>query len=139
MTFERDLERMIAAYIAAALFSTSDESGGVPLDHNYDVDDVSAETRDAMAADCFPFLAAPNVLALIEDADNGLHFYAHGGTFSRAGHDLWFTRNGHGVGFWEPEWQAAVDPNGDLDKAARAMGGYDLYVSDDREVCGHGG
>lgn len=112
---------------------------GEPLDRNCSGDDISAETLDAMAADCFSFLAAPHVLDKIEAADNARAFHAHGGAYSQAGHDLWFTRNGHGVGFWEPEWQAEVDPNGDLDKAARAMGGYDLYVSDDREVCGHGG
>lgn len=26
------------------------------------------------------------------------------GCASRAGHDLWLTRNGHGAGFWDGDW-----------------------------------
>jgi hypothetical protein len=99
--FESALNVLIAAYIEAALWSSE-------LDANYSADDISGETLVAMAADCFTFLAAPHVLAAISAADSRHAFQAHGGAWSEAGHDLWFTRNGHGVGFWESEWTAAI-------------------------------
>lgn len=48
-------------------------------------------------------------------------------TGSNAGHDFWFTRRGHGVGFWEHDTPAA----GRLGKAAKAAGDIDLYLGDD--------
>ena len=32
---------------------------------------------------------------------NKSHYYFPDGTIEQAGYDFWFTRNGHGVGFWD--------------------------------------
>ena len=48
-----DLEDFVDSYIEAALWSTndeSDESGGEPLDQNYDSSDIAEETEDEMVA-----------------------------------------------------------------------------------------
>ena len=51
---------------------------------------------------------------------------------SEAGADFWFTRNGHGVGYWDgdyPEPQATR-----LDDASKRFGEVWLYVGDDGQL-----
>lgn len=45
-----------------------------------------------------------------------------------AGHDLWLTRNGHGVGFWD---RGAKDVGDRLTEAAHALGSRSTYINDD--------
>ena len=49
---------------------------------------------------------------------------------SRAGHDFWLTRNGHGAGFWDRD-ELAEDVREKLSLAARRTGERDLYLGDD--------
>jgi hypothetical protein len=47
---------------------------------------------------------------------------------SRAGHDFWLTRNGHGAGFWDGDWDSPL-PEGcplvdDCDKPYDSVGDY---------------
>lgn len=44
----------------------------------------------------------------------------------RAGHDLWLTRNGHGVGFWDGDWPEPLAEI--LTDSAHRLGPVDLYV-----------
>ncbi len=48
----------------------------------------------------------------------------------QAGRDLWYTRNGHGVGFWDREtlWGEAQAER--LTEKAKALGQSDIYVGD---------
>lgn len=46
------------------------------------------------------------------------------GDLDRAGADFWFTRNGHGVGFWDGDWE-----NGDaLTALAKSFGDLDTLI-----------
>lgn len=119
------LETMIAAYIECAIWSSSDnvdDSGGEPLDANYDASDLSPDARVTMEADCKSFYEDPSnadALALWDD--------------SQAGHDFWLTRNGHGAGFWD-RYCGDTDESraGDLlTKASKPYGEVDLYIGDD--------
>ena len=98
-----EMDEFTAAYIEAALWSTndeSDESGGVPLDENYGVEDIDEETYQRMVADCRKF-----------QAENAADIATYDGDYSpeeMAGHDFWLTRNGHGCGFWDGCWQEEV-------------------------------
>ena len=49
-------------------------------------------------------------------------------SWDQFGHDLWFTRNGHGVGFWDRDLGQLGDT---LTDHASAMGPVDTYVGDD--------
>lgn len=128
---EKTIDEALAHYVEAALFSANDESderGGVPLDSNYTADDIDPDTLAAMRDDVAQFLR--------ENWDDIQTWPGNGpeGTTAtqQAGHDLWFTRNGHGVGFWEPEWPK---PAGDrLDAAAKQLGECWLYVGDDGRI-----
>jgi hypothetical protein len=125
-----ETESFIAAYIAAMLWAemdNADETGGSPLDANYDREDLDARSAERIKADCVRFLAIEGVVQAIRDGDN--RGPQGSGPFEMAGHDFWLTRNGHGAGFWDGDWP---DPHGTtLDKAARTFAQCDVIVADD--------
>jgi hypothetical protein len=109
-----ELDSFVAAYIEAALWSSTDDDGE-PLDSGaYDLAD---ETREAMTADCEAFLN--EWASTIEAADLSIE---------QAGHDFWLSRNGHGAGFFD---RGLGDFGDMLQEAAQKAGEIDLYVGDD--------
>jgi len=116
-----DLDDFTQGYIVCALWSSTDESrddGGDPMDDNYGPDDLAPCASAKMIADCQAFQMA-----------QWDHLLVNGQDWSRAGHDFWLTRNGHGAGFWDGDWpepQAAT-----LTAASTAYGECNLYVGDD--------
>jgi hypothetical protein len=112
------------AYVECALWSTNDESdeqGGEPLDRNYDVRNIEPETLARMAEDCQEFQRQAGE-AIVSD-------------LARAGHDFWLTRNGHGAGFWDGDWEEQIGEQ--LTKLSEGFGEFDLYVTDDGQVAGY--
>ncbi len=113
------LDSFTHGYLTAALFSTNDESddsGGNPLDDNYGIADFAPEALEKAQRDCARFQS--------ENAKD-----LEGFDEAEAGGDFWFTRCGHGVGFWDgdyPEPQAAR-----LTKACKKFGEVWLTVGDD--------
>ena len=111
------------AYVDCALWSSTDnadESGGEPLDKNYDVRDIDDASLSVMGEDCDDFVA----FCEREGIDLSV------GDDEQNGHDFWLTRNHHGAGFWDHGYA-----NGDaLTKAAHSFGSVDLYVGDDRKI-----
>lgn len=106
------------AYIETALWSSmdeSDEQGGEPLDANYGIDDIAPETLARTIADCEAFQLA--------------HADAISDELELAGHDFWLTRNGHGAGFWDGDWEDEIGKR--LTEASDVYGSVDLYVGDD--------
>jgi hypothetical protein len=94
-----ELDAFTRSYVETALWSSLDESneqGGEPLDANYTIDDIAPETLNEMCAHCAEFQRLYGALFLGREA--------------RAGHDFWLTRNGHGAGFWDGDWQQVYQP-----------------------------
>lgn len=119
-----DVQSMLDAYIECALWTSThegDESGGVPLDENYDREDIAPNTHARMRED---------VKSFAEE-----HVKEIGGEWIRAGHDFWLTRNGHGAGFWYGDWPEKIGET--LTKASKVYGSAYLYVGDDGKVHGH--
>lgn len=112
------MDPFTTAYIEAALWSSTDESdeqGGEPLDANYGLDDIAPETLASILNDCEAFQ---------QD-----HAEDIGSEPERAGHDFWLTRNGHGAGFWDGDWDDDIGQR--LTDASDVYGSVDLYVGDD--------
>lgn len=110
-----DADTFAAAYKEAAIFADcgpDNETEGLAW---------AEETEARFSRDAAAFYAA-------HEADIHAYEYATG---SNAGHDLWFTRRGHGCGYWEHAGNPAADR---LDAAARALGNLDLYAGDDGKV-----
>jgi hypothetical protein len=122
-----DIEKVLKHYIVAALWSSNDEStpeGGELLDKNFDESDIDEGTLEKMRED---------VTRFVNENHKALSTWSGEQTMieEQAGHDFWFDRNGHGVGFWEPEWG---DVGEQLSKSATKFGEVFLFVNDDGKI-----
>lgn len=130
--FDDNIERFdefTLAYIECALWSTNDESneaGGDPLEDNYGPEDIAGETLETMLADCKRF-QEENADDIDDGPDDGDY-----NSWERAGHDFWLTRNGHGAGFWDGDWEEAAGER--LTEASKAFGEVYLYVGDNGTI-----
>jgi len=90
--------------------------------------DLAPEALVAIVADCKRFQER-HALVLAEA-------YAREDYESeQAGRDFWYTRNGHGVGFWEREQlKGEVDLGESLTLTANAYRETDSYLGDDGKV-----
>lgn len=116
--FDDVLADFVTAYIECAMWSSndeSDESGGHPLDANYSGDDLAPSTLSRIEYDCCKFLEY--VHALVSDDP------------VQAGHDFWLTRNGHGAGFCDGDWEE--DVGNALTRVSKQFGVAEWYVGDD--------
>jgi hypothetical protein len=125
---EFDLNEMVQDYVVAALWSTNDDDQE-PLDRNHDHDEIEPESFARMTADCKAFVERvsvelPFVLELAQPGD--------------LGNDFWFTRNHHGVGFWDGDWdwfdRDGIDVGRRLTDIAQKFKETNLYVGDDGKV-----
>ena len=111
------MDTFTTAYLEAIEF-TDFHSDNEELQNS---DGLSPDLLASIEADCAAFQEA-NADALDEAYDE------HGFTLAQAGHDFWFTRNGHGAGFWD-RGLGAVGTR--LSNAARVYGACELYAGDD--------
>jgi len=130
---EWQLDEFVNGYIGAAFWSSNDESdetGGQPMDANYDASDLAASSLESIRRDCARFIEANKldlelfVAALPRGSSDD-------GPWSLAGYCFWLNRNGHGTGFWDRGVGAIGDR---LSTACEKFGPSDLCVGDDGEV-----
>jgi hypothetical protein len=89
-----------------------------PADENYDLLDLSPELLERAVYDCKTFQEA---------AGDRILSHPH-----RAGRHFWWTRNGHGAGFWDGDWP---EEDGEfLTELSQRFGEIDLYVGDDQQI-----
>lgn len=158
------LDSFTQGYIEALFFTESEdwlEQLGSELEADMSLTrpsfgfrDLAPETLERIIEDCAKFQReARELLTGAYDRDYSAE---------QAGRDFWYTRNGHGVGFWdrdelEPkgeQWEATQIPldrwtpelrktrerleaeslGNRLSKAARAAGMADAYLGDDKKV-----
>lgn len=113
----RQMDTFTQAYITAALWSSSD--AGEPLDKTYSIEDIAPETLTRMQEDCDKFRDDAKIMVIIAGNDE------------QAGHDFWLTRNHHGAGFWDGDWEEHGDT---LTAHAQNFRECDLYVGDDGKL-----
>lgn len=109
-------------YLITALWSSTDEStpeGGEPMDKNYDIKSFSPEALAKAEADCKAFQE--------QNADDLAQC-----DIGTAGHDFWLTRNGHGAGFWDGDYEKEMGQR--LTKSSKTFGECNLYIGDDNQV-----
>lgn len=100
------------AYVTEALRTTNDD-GGTPLDLNWKPSELAPDTMAQMKGDCEAFQAANH--ADLTDLDD-----------EQAGRDFWLTRNRHGAGFWDGDYEEPIASR--LTASAHSFGEYTLYV-----------
>lgn len=127
------LDEFTRGYIEA-LFFTETEPGTTREDHNPERDsalpgdvgfaDIAPTTLQLIIADCAEFQAAKSLL--LNKA------YERDYSPMQAGRDFWFTRNGHGVGYWDRKELEGPDTlHALLTDAAKERGQRDAYFGDD--------
>jgi hypothetical protein len=131
----KKLDQFTYAYIEAMMWSSNDESdeyGGEPLDKNYDISDIATESLDKIIKDCEQFQEEnADDLEQVPDMRFATDSYGNNSCtgYESAGHDFWLTRNGHGSGFWDRNYDQAVKNR--LDAACKAFGECYVYIGDD--------
>jgi hypothetical protein len=108
----------VKASIEVGLFVGMDNDS-CPLDRNYDADDLGDGVIDAIIKSVQPFYDAvkEELPELLEEKERQL------------AHDLWYTRGGHGVGFWDNE--RFPEHSARLCELAKALPDCCLYLGDD--------
>lgn len=140
-----DLDRFLAAYIECALWSSIEGPDDTPMDQNYSADDIAESSMRSIRLDCEQFvLAQGEVLDYCgETGDLPMRDGEFSDAYVQAGHDFWLTRNGHGAGFWDGDWEINLPATDSrfkanagnvLTTAAKNFGACDLYVGDDGKV-----
>lgn len=117
-----DINTVLAHYIAAALWSSTDDNDE-PMDSSYDVDDIHPDTLAQMREDVEAFVNS------VDEAGWDVSWW----NAEQFGHDFWLTRNGHGAGFWDRGQGKVGD---DLTALAKPFGEFCLYVGDDEKIHG---
>lgn len=141
-----DLPMIVQGYIEC-MFFTSDAPGVDSEEFwtdEYQADMMEGRTDGCLPSDLgFSDLTA-DALAQIQADCGTFHVKARdllrqayereGYDAERAGHDFWYTRNGHGVGFWD---RSALDADGlgeALSDIARSFGEAYPYATRDGKV-----
>jgi len=134
-TWERHLPTIaqlaLTGYIEAALWaetvitpSASEDEDRSWSDLGYDRDSLAPATLKRMVADVTAFMARfEGDVSRIE----GDRYDPR--VWGQAGHDLWLTRNRHGVGFWDGDWPEPFAAQATA--YAHTLGETDLYADSD--------
>lgn len=102
-------------YIKTALWAETDDEG-IPLDDEYEFGDVHEDSLKAAQKDIDKFLEEIDKRNISTDGKN-VHII----------HDFWLTRNGHGAGFWDGDY----DDGDRLTELSKEFGSSIIYIGDD--------
>jgi hypothetical protein len=132
---QTDLQDILKGYLEAAIWTEEEQlnDSGEDLsifgdslkNKSFDkflIDDLSVDSRIQAYIDIKTFIKNAGSEAIGEALEVNDTF--------RLGMDIWLTRNRHGSGFFDHSY----DNEEILRKAAQALGGVDLYVSDNNQL-----
>lgn len=117
---------IINGYKEAFIFAESATDQHGDYIDNLDPYDFSQDANDRIAQDVTAFINA-NIAVISE-------VMADGATPIQIGNDLHFTRNGHGVGFWDRPEIYTTDTANRLSNAAKAMPKVSAYIDYDNLI-----
>lgn len=139
-----DLDAFTQGYIEALFFTNAEELGAGDFlvarceaaGEAHGFSDLAPETLAQIIANCAKFQASDGWRDCLQDArrepERGEGVEVVFPDDTRAGRDFWYTRNGHGAGFWDGDWP---EPYGaQLAYASTAFGEVDAYLGDDGKV-----
>lgn len=123
------LDAFTQGYIEAMFFTECHADNPELEDATFE--DLAAESLAAIIEECKDFQES-------NERNLGMAYdYAPAAyDANRAGNDFWYTRNGHGTGFWDRQFGGLRTETigGRLSEAAEACGSRDVYRGDDGKV-----
>ena len=123
-----ELDAFTQGYIEALFFTDASDSDDELYGKGFS--DLAPETLAAIIDDCRKFCETP-AYASVRDCE-GSWAIASKATVEHAGRDFWYTRNGHGCGFWDGDWPEPYATS--LTDASKAFRSLDAYLGDDGKV-----
>lgn len=121
------IETFVLRYLEAILFGELDDSEeGAPLDENFTIFDFSEDAREKACADCEEFLARASIRGF--DVLSWNYDKAEQAAF-----DFYFSRQGHGTGFFDRPELYGEDRHA-LQEIAKGMGERCWYVSSNGKI-----
>lgn len=130
------LDTFTQAYVEAMFFTDltedgcdDDEDSAMLLRSDATFGDLAPETLAAIVQDCAAFQERGDELVELAaaNAENPT-----GLDSEHAGRDFWFTRQGHGVGFWDGDWPEPYATQ--LKELAKSFPTCEPYSGDDGRV-----
>ncbi len=112
-----DQQTVLTAYLEAVEFTDFGEEGQPERGS-----DFAPEAMSEALEDCSEFIETAANHGLLDE------YLSKGGTPEQFGHDLWLTRNRHGVGFWDRGLGGLGEQ---LTHHAHTMGERYAYTGDD--------
>jgi hypothetical protein len=108
-------DKNVNSYLECALWSSTDQDD-YPLDYHFGIKDLATETVERAQRDLDAFLKLAG--DLIDSLD-----------LEQVAHDFWLTRNRHGAGFWDGDYDKTTGEK--LTELSHSFGEINLYVGDD--------
>jgi len=105
-----NLDSFTQGYVEAMFFTNTGTGDDGDMEHAT-VSDLSEEAWSNIIRSCEAFQEKAKTLLTLA--------YARNYDAAQAGRDYWFTRNGHGVGFWDREQLEADSLGDELSDACR--------------------
>lgn len=118
------MNRIESGYVEAMLWTSQDEND-VNLDMNYSDEDISKALLSRISEDCRAFIEKASEALRNENPAFDLDT-------EQVGHDFWLTRNGHGAGFWDGDYERNIGEI--LTKIAQGFGNHNIYVEEDGKI-----
>ncbi len=114
------LDAFTTAYLTAALFTEDPNPGqGEYQQHGeWTIDNIDPESLAKAVDECNHF--------------QNVHYSDIETDIGHAGRDFWYTRNGHGCGFWDGDWPEDIGKR--LTDASETYGSRSLYLGDDNRL-----
>ena len=117
--FNRGAQQFIAGYVAAMLWSSTDDNDE-PLDASYTATAIHPDSMRDVIQECRDFYRS----------NRHLWRRSHD---EAAGHCFWLNRNHHGTGFWDHEREFGMYAE-HLSTLAIAQGEREPYIGDDGRI-----
>lgn len=110
-------KKTLGSYLTTALWSSTDSDTGGNLDDKFSIRDIDKSAVNQAKKDLDKFFKLAKE-------------YLEGHSDEDVAHDFWLTRNHHGAGFWDGDYE-----HGDiLTKIANKFKEVELYVGDDGKI-----
>lgn len=133
LTFKEMINKMlpngtfIDGYIEAMWFTEGTTDSDV-IKEGLGIFDFARETALQILEDCRYFESA------LDEKAEELGISTGDIDFHQAGIDFWFTRNHHGCGFWDGDWDWNPELRDYLDNLAKKFGECEVYTGDDEKI-----